>query len=98
MRGSFAEGLGWRDLPKWGSSGAGRAWGRPCHLVPRWGLLLSYEGQREGAGFHGQGSTLCTVPLHTDSTGPSSRGRRAESRLGGCGVGQATYLPYGPIP
>ena len=63
-----------------------------------WGLLLSYEGQREGAGFHSQGSTLCTVPLHADSTGPSSRGSRAESRLGGCGVGQATCLPHGLIP
>lgn len=70
----------------------------PATLSPGGDLLLSYEGQREGAGFHGQGSTLCTVPICADSTGPSSRGRRAESRLGGCGVGQATYLPYGLIP
>lgn len=66
----------------------------PC---PQWGQLLSLREQREGAGFWGQGPTLCTAHPRPDSTRPSSRGSRAgwqESRPGSSGVGQASYLPH----
>lgn len=69
--GSFAERLGQRDLPKWGSSGAGRVSGRPCHLVPMWGLLLSYEGRGKVLVFTVKAPPSAQFPSTQTAEGPA---------------------------
>lgn len=72
--------------------------GKTCHLVPRWGSAPSYEeGGRcwfSWSRFH----PSAQFPSAQASTGPSSRGRRAEQAWWFVGVGQPPISHMGSFP